>query len=213
MTLQSVNLTYDEAIANRSQVLIRGRFMKADVFITQSGGRRFVVKDFSRKGPWERNLIGRIVIGREARAYTALAGIDGLPERFKRLSLFSFAVEYLEGKHLGAVERGEISPDVIRQFERIVHDLHARGWVHLDLHRRTNILLIGGKVYVVDLASALHAGSVPLFGQCLTGLIGIADRLSLIKMKAIFVPGSLTNRERRWLRIRNSIMPTKWDPQ
>jgi predicted Ser/Thr protein kinase len=209
----SADLTYDEAVANTEKVLIKGRFTKAEVFITRSGGRRFVVKDYSGKGLWERHIIGRIVIGREARAYAGLAGIDGLPARFKRLSPFSLAVEYLEGKHLGAVERGEIGPDVIRQFERIVHDLHDRGWVHLDLHRRTNILLIDGKVYVVDLASALHAGSVPLFGRCLTGLIGIADRLSLIKMKAIFVPGSLTKREQRWLRIRNSIMPTKWDPR
>ncbi len=206
----SADLTYDEAVANTEKVLIKGRFSKADVFITRSGGCRFVVKDYSRKGPWERNFIGRIVIGREARAYAALAGINGLPTRFRRLSPFSFAVEYLEGNHLGEVGRGEIGPDVIRQFEGIVNDLHDRGWVHLDLHRRTNILLIDGKVFVVDLASALHAGSVPLFGQCLTGLFGIADRLSLIKMKAIFEPGSLTKREQRWLRIRNSIMPTKW---
>ncbi len=213
MTSISTNLTYEEAVANRSEVLIKGRFMKADVFITKSGGRRFVVKDFSRKGLWERNLIGRVVVGREARAYAGLAGIDGIPARFERLSPFSLAVEYLEGRNLGAVARGEISADVIRQFERIVDSLHERGWVHLDLHRRTNILLINGKVFVVDLASALHSGSIPIIGRLLTALIGIADRLSLIKMKAIFAPESMTPRERQWLRIRNSVMPTKWDPR
>ncbi len=211
MTSLSTNFTYEEAVANRERVLIRGRLMKADVFITKSGGRRFVVKDFSQKGLWERNLIGRVVIGREARAYAGLAGIDGIPACFKRLSPFCLAVEYLEGKNLGAVARGDIGPDVIRQFERIVDNLHERGWVHLDLHRRTNILLINGKVFVVDLASALHSGSIPLIGRVLTALIGIADRLSLIKMKAIFAPQSLTTREQRWLRLRNSIMPTKWD--
>ncbi len=203
--------TYDEAIANTEKVLVKGRFTKADVFITRLGGRRFVVKDYAQKGFWERNLIGRIVIGREAGAYIALAGIDGLPSRFKRLSPFSFAVEYLEGKDLGAVERGEIGRDVIRQFERILRDLHDRGWVHLDLHRRTNILLIGGKVFVVDLASALHPGNIPLLGRCLTGLIGLADRLSLIKMKTVFAPESLTAQERKLLKLRNAFMPTKWD--
>jgi predicted Ser/Thr protein kinase len=206
-----VDLTYDEALANTEKSLIKGRFTKADVFITQSGGRRFVVKDYARKGFWERNLVGRIVIGREARAYAALAGIDGLPARFKRLSPFSFAVEYLQGKDFGAVERGEIGPGVIHQFERIVRDLHGRGWVHLDLHRRSNILLIDGKVYVVDLASALHTGSAPLIGKCLTSLIGIADLLSLIKMKTLYGPGLMTPRERTWLKIRNRIMPTKWE--
>ena len=205
-----VDLTYDRAVSNLEKVLIKGRFFKADVFITQSEGRRFVVKDYSQKGFWERNLVGRIVIGREASAYAALSGVDGMPQRFKRLSPFSFAVEFLDGRDLGAVERGEIGPGVIRQFERIVHDLHDRGWVHLDLHRRSNILLINGKIYIVDLASALHSGRIPLLGRALTALIGIADLLSLIKMKTIYGPELMSSRERTWLRIRNFFMPTKW---
>lgn len=203
--------TYDEALANLEKILIQGRFTKADVFIARSGGRRFVVKDFSKKGFWERNLIGRTVIGREARAYAALAGVEGIPSWFKRLSPFSLAVEYLEGKHLGDLDRGQIGPDVIHQFERILNDLHKRGWVHLDLHRRTNILLIDGKVFVVDLASALHPGSIPLIGRCLTRLIGLADQLSLIKMKVIFSPELMTAQELKWLALRNKVMPTKWD--
>jgi predicted Ser/Thr protein kinase len=205
------DLTYNEAISHTEKLLIKGRFTKADVFITRSGDRRFVVKDYAQKGFWERNLVGRIVIGREARAYAALAGTEGLPARFKRLSPFSFAVEYLEGKDLGSLERGELGAEVICQFERIVRGLHERGWVHLDLHRRTNILLVDGRVYIVDLASALHPGSIPLVGGCLTSMIGIADSLSLIKMKAIFGPELMSPRERTWLRVRNMIMPSKWE--
>jgi len=205
------SLTYDEAIANLEKVLIKGRFTKADVFITRFEGRRFVVKDYSQKGFWERNLVGRIVIGRESGAYKALSGVEGLPPLVKRLSPYSLAVEYLEGKDLGGFERGELGPEVIHQFERIVSELHKRGWVHLDLHRRTNILFVDGKVFVVDLASALHTGSIPLIGQCFTGLVGLADRLSLIKMKKIFGPELLTERERWWLKLRNIVMPTKWD--
>ena len=204
-------LTYEEAIENLEKVLIKGRFTKADVFITRSEGHRFVVKDYSQKGFWERNLVGRIVIGRESGAYKALSGVEGLPPHVKRLSPYSLAVEYLEGKDLGVFERGELGPEVIRQFERIIDELHKRGWVHLDLHRRTNILFVDGKVFVVDLASALHTGSIPLIGQCFTGLVGLADRLSLIKMKKIFGPELLTERERRWLKLRNIFMPTKWD--
>ena len=205
------SLTHDEAIANIEKVLIKGRFTKADVFITRSEGCQYVVKDYSRKGFWERNFVGRIVIGREARAYRALSGVEGLPPRVKRLSSYSLAVEYLEGKDLGGFLRGELGPDVISQFERIIDELHKRGWVHLDLHRRTNILLVNGKVYVVDLASALHTGTIPLIGKYLTSLIGLADRLSLIKMKKIFAPEQLTEQENCWLRLRNMLMPTKWD--
>jgi hypothetical protein len=65
-------------------------------------------------------------------------------------------------------------------------------------------------IHVVDLASALHSGMIPLIGRALTGLIGIADLLSLIKMKTVFAPELLTARERTWLKVRNFFMPTKW---
>jgi len=207
-----IDLTYDDARANIEKVLIKGGFYKADVFITQSNGRRFIVKDYTAKGFWERNLVGRTVIARESRAYQALNGIDGLPSLFKRLSPFALAVEYLEGNDLGSLMPGEAWINVIMQFERILYQLHERGWVHLDLHRRTNLLLVDGKVYVVDLASSLHTGSIPLIGRWFTRLVGLADRLSLIKMKAIFAPGLLTPQEQRILRVRNFCMPIKWRP-
>jgi hypothetical protein len=99
---------------------------------------------------------------------------------------------------------------VIRQFEAVVEELHERGWVHLDLQRRSNILLVGGKVFVVDLASAFHPGGVPLIGRWLARLIGFADRMSLIKMKSIYAPELLTAAERRLIRLRNLTMPHKW---
>jgi hypothetical protein len=204
------DLSYGEAVSNLEKILIKGRSLKADVFIASSRGQRFVVKDFGNKGFFERNLVGRMVIGRELRAYRALAGIDGLPSRFKQLTPFSIAIEYLEGRDLGGIDRGEIGPGVIRQFEVVVEELHERGWVHLDLQRRSNILLVDGKVFVVDLASAFHPGSLPLVGRCLTRLLGFADRLSLIKMKSIYAPELMTAREQKWLKLRNLVMPRKW---
>jgi predicted Ser/Thr protein kinase len=205
-----MDLSYDEAAANLEKVLVKGRPLKADVFITRFRGHRFVVKDFGKKGFLERNLVGRMVIGREIRAYRVLAGIEGLPSQFKRLSPFSIAIEYLEGRDLGGIVRGEIGPGVVHQFESIVEELHERGWVHLDLQRRSNILLVDGKVFVVDLASAVHPGSLPFVGRCLTRLLGSADRLSLIKMKSIYAPELITAREKKWLRLRNLLSPRKW---
>jgi predicted Ser/Thr protein kinase len=209
--MMQAELTYEGARSHTESVLITGKRYKADVFIARFGGERFVVKDYSRKGFWERNVVGRVVIGREARAYAALEGAEGIPRQTKRLSPFSLAVEYLEGRDLGGLDRGGVTPDMMRRFERIVRGLHARGWVHLDLHRRTNILLADGEIYVVDLASAFHPGGVPLIGRLLTSLIGFADSLSLIKMKTVFAPELLSPWERNVLRIRNRIMPVKWD--
>jgi len=204
-------MTYADAVSGVEKYLTKGRFAKADIFIAGYRGQRFIVKDFGKRGFWERHLIGRVVIGRESRAYEVLAGVEGLPARFKRLSPYALAIEYLEGRDLGGVERHEIGPGVIRQFERIINELHERGWVHLDLQRRSNILLVNGTVFVVDLASAFHPGGVPLLGRFLVRLAGFADRLSLIKMKTIFAPELLTSDDRRLIKIRNRFMPTKWE--
>jgi len=204
-------MTYADAVSGVEKHITKGRFAKADIFVATYRGQRFIVKDFGTRGICERNLVGRVVIGRESRAYQVLAGIEGLPARFKRLSPYALAIEYLEGRDLGGVERHEIGPGVVRQFERIVNDLHERGWVHLDLQRRSNILLVNDKVFVVDLASAFHPGGVPLLGRWLVRLMGFADRLSLIKMKTIFAPELLTPDDRRLVRLRNRFMPTKWE--
>jgi predicted Ser/Thr protein kinase len=203
-------ITYEEIRRHAEDVLVKGGRFKAEVYVAGLRNRRYVVKDFSRKGFWERNLIGRIVIHREARAYASLAGIDGIPSVCKRLSPFALLVEFLEGTSFGSLNREQITPEIIGQFEHIVAGIHERGWVHLDLHRRENILLVHDRVYVVDLASALHPGMLPLVGRLLTRLIGIADRLSLIKMKTIFAPQSLSAEERKILSIRNRMMPSKW---
>ncbi len=151
-----------------------------------------------------------MVIRREFNAYRALSGVNGLLSAATRLTPFSLAVEYLDGVDLGGLTRGELGREVIEQFERIVDDLHSRGWVHLDLQRRSNILLVNGTVFVVDLASAFHPGGIPLIGPGLTRFLGFFDRLSLIKLKNIYAPDSLTEAERKWLKIRNLVMPTKW---
>ncbi len=203
-------MTYNDVRAGIERVITENKFAKADVFVASHGGSRFVVKDFGKKGFWERNLIGRIVIGRECRAYRSLAGIAGLPSKFLRLSPFSMAIEYLEGRDLGGLMQQDIGADIVRQLEQIIESLHARGWVHLDLQRRTNILLVNGRVYVIDLASAFHPGGIPIFGKPIVLLMGLADRLSLLKMKRLFAPDLLTSADKRMIRIRNVFMPTKW---
>ncbi len=204
------DLSYDQASSNVERTLVKGKALKADVFVTSVRSRRYVVKDFGRKGFFERNTIGRMIVGRECRAYRSLAGISGLPREHKRLSPFSIAVEYLEGTDLGSIDRGALDPRNIRQLEAVVEELHRRGWVHLDLQRRSNILLVGDRIFLVDLASAFHPGGVPIIGRFLTFLLGLADRMSLIKMKSLYASELMTPRERNWLRLRNAVMPRKW---
>jgi hypothetical protein len=204
------DLTYEQASSNIERALTCRKSLKADVFITRYCGRRFIVKDFGKKGIIERNLVGRVITSRELRAYRSLSGIEGLASEYKQLTPFAIAIEYLDGRDLGGIDRGEIGPGVIRQLETVVEELHERGWVHLDLQRRSNILLVNGRVFVIDLASAFHPGSIPFIGRWITRLMGFADRMSLIKMKSIYAPELITLPERKWLKLRNLVMPRKW---
>jgi predicted Ser/Thr protein kinase len=204
-------MTYHDAVNGFERDISKGKFAQADIFIARFQGQQFIVKDFGSRGTWLRKCYGRAAIDRESRAYEALAGIEGLPARTKRLTPHCLAVEYLEGKDLGGASRQEIGPGVIRQFEQIINELHGRGWVHLDLHRRKNILLVNGKVFVIDLASSLHPGRIPLVGRFLVRLIGLADLLSIIKLKTLFAPELLSSWERRAARFRNLFFRTKWD--
>lgn len=204
------DLTYSSALSRIEKTIVKERFLKADVHVIRSGEEKYVIKDFGTKGFWERNIAGRIVTCRETNAYRALAGVGGLPSRFKRLTPFCLAIEYLEGIDLGGVGRQEIGPGIVLQLERIIEDLHERGWVHLDLQRRSNILLVNGRVFVVDLASAFHLGGVPLIGRRLIRILSFFDRLSLIKLKNLYAPELMTRTERKWLRLRNLVMPRKW---
>lgn len=204
------NMTYLDARGGVERIIAEKKFAKADVFVSLCRGERIIVKDFGQKGYWERNLIGRIVISRECGAYRSLAGVAGLPSKYRRLSPFTLAIEYLEGRDLGSLTQADIGAGIIRQLERIISDLHARGWVHLDLQRRSNILLVDGSVYVIDLASAFRPGGVPLVGRLLVALIGFADRLSLLKMKNLFAPELLSAADKRMIRLRNLFMPTRW---
>ena len=128
-------------------------------------GQGFREKGFSRTEPGRPHRRS----GRELRAYRSLAGIEGLPAQYKRLSPFAIAIEYLEGRDLGGIDRGEIGPGVIRQFEAVVEELHERGWVHLDLQRRSNILLVNGQVLRRRSGLGVPPGGVPLIGRASPG--------------------------------------------
>lgn len=202
--------TIDGRTFHIEQVLTRGGPGKADVFVATSQDLRYVVKDFSSKGFWERNLIGRLLISREVRAYRGLRGINGIPKSFARLSPFTLAIEYIDARDLGSIREGEIGPEAISSLERIIDEIHERGWVHLDLQRRTNILIRDRDVFIIDLASAFHPGCIPILGRFITRCLGFFDRLSLIKLKKLYTPETLTESEKKMIRLRNLVMPTKW---
>ena len=56
--------------------------------------------------------------------------------------------------------------DYFAQLSRLVDVLHSRGYLHLDLgHRRNVLVLRDGRPAIVDFASSLFVARLPLLGR------------------------------------------------
>jgi predicted Ser/Thr protein kinase len=177
--------------------LVRGRWIKADVFQIPWRGHSLVVKTFARKSMPVR-WIGRHQISKEAAAYRRLEGIDGVPGLHARPDPYTLIVDFVEGRRLTHVrlEPGPKRP-VVDALTALVDTLHRHGVVHLDLRGRDNILVTRtGRVSLIDFAAA----HVMRPGSCLFRLFRSVDRSALLKWKRLLTPEDLTEAEQRKLR-------------
>jgi len=117
------------------------RLLKKDLFgevwMTHSGHETLILRD-SRPVRWWAAWLARGLMRREARALTALAGIDGVP-RF-----LAAGRTYLERSFIPGVPMFEGRPQDPRYFRaaaQLLRRLHRANVVHNDLAKEPNILL------------------------------------------------------------------------
>lgn len=160
------------ALATAPTRLLRdGRWANAQVFKVDAGGRAWVVKDFSRRRPWVRHTIGRLLLARELRALRRLVGIDGVPQHAFRIDADAIAAEFIPGVTLGQVAPGEMREPFFIELERLLAAVHARGVVHLDTRGTGNLLRRpDGRPALIDFQAWLDTRWMPAslrrwFGQ------------------------------------------------
>jgi RIO-like serine/threonine protein kinase len=142
--------------------LHQGRWANAVVGTFESGGHRWVVKDFRPRSFLVRNLIGRLLIRRESRGLGRLAGVQGAPEGAFRIDAFALAYRFVPGTGLRRYG-GELTPEFFPALERTVLEMHARGRiVHLDMRNADNILVTeSGAPMLLDFQSHLALWWMP----------------------------------------------------
>lgn len=155
---------------------------KAHLRFEDRGGRTVVVKDYSgRKGLLK--LYGRFTLGNEARAYSRLAGISGVPAWCDRTGPDTLEMEYLPGTPLSRIKPGAVPLEVFDRLDRIVAEMHRRGVANSDIHR-ANVLVNGtGEVFLVDFAHAIVARD-PARPGVLARLCMDLDRHACVRMRA-----------------------------
>jgi RIO-like serine/threonine protein kinase len=125
--------------------------------IIEKNGVRAVVKDFSGNRFFFRNVVGRFLIWREAKAYEKLQGLKGVPRFYCVIGGLALVVEEIEGKSLENLEQEmRLPPTFFNAMETLVMAFHGRGVAHCDLKRAPNTLLgSDGTPYIVDWAASI----------------------------------------------------------
>lgn len=174
------------------RVLAGRNLSKADVRFYQLGALGGVVlKDYRERPFLVRHTLGRFFTAREAAAYRAAAGVDGLPEFLGRVGPFALALRLVEGTPLCSLPREALGAEVFARLAAIVDALHARGIALADLHHRDVLVGPGGSVHVVDLATAWIAG--PDAGALRRAIFARLKTLDSIALSRLLARGSETS--------------------
>ena len=173
----------------------------ADLLVVDIGDGPVVVKDFYPKPFWVR-WMGWILIGHECRAYRRLGPMRGVPAFFGRIDRYSLAMESIDGIQLTtAADRYERGEFYLEELSKILDRFEERGFLHLDLRGRQNVLLRrDGDLVVLDLAGAFWFRPGSLLHRLFSPLIAWNHRNTLAKWRVLLAPDSLTEDDLRSLR-------------
>jgi tRNA A-37 threonylcarbamoyl transferase component Bud32 len=179
----------EEALSRLAPVRrLAGRnWTKADLLVYRIGERQIALKDYGPTPAWLRNTLGRLLVRREARAYEAASGLEGVPRCFGRIGPYALALEWVEGKPLAAFAGSEVGPDVLSRLGSVLSGLHERGIALGDLHHRDVLVGDRGEVWIVDLATAFWLGPRPgPLRRLLFRRMAEQDRIALARLRARF---------------------------
>jgi len=186
------------------------------IWIVEEGGKKAVVKDFSRQGWLYRNIVGRMLIWRERKAYEMLKGIQGVPCLYRTVPGKALIIEAIDGQDLrdfegelismaeGGAEssameekRKLLSPVFFADIKKLVDEIHGRGVAHCDLKRTPNIMIgEDGRPYIVDWAAFMAKSEARIFPlNILYRRFLQDDYISITKLKVNNRPDLATEEE------------------
>lgn len=178
----------DLARAER-QLLRDGRWANARVEVVRIDGQDWTLKDFSPRSWLVRAIIGPFLLRREHAALRRLQGLDGVsPESF-RVDTLALAARFVPGETLAEANREEVPREFFERLEALMHAMHARGVVHLDVRGTKNILVRpDGTPGLIDFQSSQSTRWMPGF---LRRILEESDLCGVYKRWSHWQPGSL----------------------
>jgi len=129
---------------------------KAEISLETRNGKNVIKKDYRTRNFLVR-IYGRFTLRNEARAYTRLAGLEGIPHFHGFEGTQAIVLEYIPSRTLKGIPRGTIPVQVFDKLDELVSKIHSRGVAVSDLHGSNILLTEEGGVYIVDFANAFFA--------------------------------------------------------
>ena len=178
----TVGLSRAALEAHLHQVLEPGTGRDPVVSLARLEEREIVIKDFASRSFLVRNLIGRWMIAREAKAYRALEGHPAVPRFYGCVDALALALEYRPGRRMSRRSYAALPAEFLGELEKAIREMHARGVAHLDLRHRTNVLAdSAGHPVLIDFGSAICLRPGGLAARIFLPLLAYFDLRALRK--------------------------------
>ena len=166
--------------------------------INHEGGRA-VIKDFSLNGFFFRNVVGRFLIWREARAYRKMSGLEGVPRLLQVVGGRSLMVEAVSGTDLkeAGLQR-KLPPHFFESLKALVDHVHERGVAHCDLKASGNVLVSSdGRPFIIDWGASISRSEFRFFPLTMIyDRFVVDDYRAITKFKLRYMPETVDEEEK-----------------
>lgn len=190
----------DDDQNGNSMILRKATSTRPVIRLVDHEGIQAVVKDFTPNGFFYRNIAGRFLIWREARAYRKLSGLQGVPRLLEVVRGRSLMVEAISGTDLKEAGRQEkLTPDFFLSLKRLVDQVHERGVAHCDLKASGNVLFSSeGRPFIIDWGAAIFRTECRFFPLTMIyDRFVVDDNRAITKFKLRYLPDSIEEDERK----------------
>ncbi len=181
-------------------MLRRSSSTRPTVWRIEEDGVRAIVKDFSSNRFIFRNIFGRFLVHREAKAYKRLGNFKGVPTLYRVIGGLALVIEEIPGIDLGTAKRGTSLPgNFFDALTDLVKRYHEKGLAHCDLKRAGNILLgHDGCPYIIDWAAVIFKSEFRIFPLNYIYMRFVQDDYNAVtKRKLYYSPELVSEDEKR----------------
>ncbi len=134
----------------------------------------------------------RTLMRRETRHLRLLDGTEGIPRYRGQYGRDAVLMEWVDAQPIRRRLPMEVKEAGLDALERALAAIHARRFVHLDLHQKLNALVSpdGSRAWLIDLGQGIDCSRGPLRRLLFPALARI-DRRAIEKFRAKYAPHTL----------------------